>query len=109
MSRLFSSFFFLVVAGGLAYLWLVSGFSVLLGGPSKNTIVNVTREVMIATAPSEEFRQIAEDAQITPKGFCRKDDDGVFGCIVELKLNDETRTMVTTLRKDDAGNWIAAE
>lgn len=108
MRKLSSLIFLFLIAGGV-YLWLVSGFSVLLGGPSKNTIVNVTREVMIATAPSDELRQVAEDAQITPKGLCGKGNDGVFGCGVAIKLNGETKDMVTTLRKDDAGNWIAAE
>ncbi|MFV0293298.1 MAG: hypothetical protein ACK5II_08815 [Paracoccus sp. (in: a-proteobacteria)] len=107
--RKLSSLLLIGIIAGLAYIWFIPGINVVLGGPSKSVIVDITREVMVATAPSPDLAESAKSAKITPDLLCGRGNDDVFGCGVSVEVGGTVQHMITTLRKDDAGNWVDAD
>ena len=89
---------------GLAWLWLVPGFSVLIGGPDRSSIVTATRAAL-AGPPGTTMP--GDVAAIRPIGLCNKAADGSFACAVEIMSGDSTETVVTVLSKDASGAWVA--
>ncbi|MDO5642551.1 MAG: hypothetical protein Q4G26_09240 [Paracoccus sp. (in: a-proteobacteria)] len=104
--RKFLTVLMIALLAGLAYTWFIPGPSILLGGPPKSEIVAVTRAAL-AGPPGTTTE--ADLATISPKGLCSKNDDGSFACIVEIALNDRSETLVSVLRKDASGAWVAAD
>ena len=99
----------LVVLGGvlaLGYLWLVPGFSVVIGGPDKASIAQVTRDAISGPAEASDPGQVAT---IRPKGLCSKQDDASFACIVEITSGGVTETKVAVLKRNADGIWVAAQ
>ena len=89
----------------LGYLWLVSGFSVVIGGPDKASIAQVTRDALSGAPDASDPMQVAT---IRPKGLCRKQ-GSTFACAVKITAGGATETMVTVLKRDAGGAWVAAE
>ena len=89
---------------GLAWLWLVPGFSILIGGPDKASIAQVTRAALSGPPDASDPIQVAT---IRPIGLCNKAADGSFACAVEIMSGDSTETVVTVLTKDADGAWVA--
>ncbi|MBL4917526.1 hypothetical protein [Szabonella alba] len=97
-----------VLAAGAGLVFVI-GPNVLMGGPSKSEIERVSREIIRATAPSPELAAAAEAASVTPKGLCNKQ-DAVFACSVEMQVPGAAASIfIAELRKDQAGNWVAAQ
>jgi hypothetical protein len=97
-----------LLALGAGYLTL--GPSVVLGGPTKATIVEVTRAVMLASAASPEQDAAAQAAEITPQGLCSRNQDGSHACLVEITTPGAApRSLISVLRKDAGGGWIPAQ
>lgn len=93
----------------LAGMYFTLGPNVFLGGPTNSAIVDVTRQVMAATATTEDAKQSAAGAEITPRGICSSKPNGVYACIVDVSVNGAPATsMVSLLRKADSG-WVAAD
>lgn len=105
MSRVLS-ILMIVIAAGLAWVWFVTGPSVLIGGPGKSDIVAVTRATL-AGPPGTTTE--ADVATFTPKGLCSRNEDGSFACIVEMTIGETTKSAVIALQKDAAGNWVAVD
>lgn len=97
------------ILGIVAGLYLVYGPNVLMGGPAKSSIIDVTRQVMQATAQTEVARQLATFAEIIPKGICSSQPDGVYACIVDVSVNGAPATSMVALLKKANGAWVAAE
>ena len=98
----------LVVLGGvlaLGYLWLVPGFSVVIGGPDKANIAQVTRDAISGPPDASDPGQVAT---IRPKGLCSKQ-GAAFACMVEITSGGGTETKVTVLKKGADGAWVLAE
>ncbi len=98
----------LVVLGGvlaLGYLWLVPGFSVVIGGPDKASIAQVTRDALSGAPDASDPMQVAT---IRPKGLCSKQVEA-FACAVEITSGGGTETKVTVLKKGADGAWVLAE
>ena len=98
----------LVVLGGvlaLGYLWLVPGFSVVIGGPDKASIAQVTRDALSGAPDASDPMQVAT---IRPKGWCSKQGEA-FACAVEITSGGGTETKVTVLKKGADGAWVLAE
>lgn len=90
------------LAVGLAYVWLLPGFSIAIGGPDRSTIQAQTRAALMGPPGASSPEQVA---RIQPKGLCRAQGDGRFACGVAVIMGDRTETMVITLRKDASGQW----
>ncbi len=98
----------LVVLGGvlaLGYLWLVPGFSVVIGGPDKASIAQATRDAISGPPDASDPGQVAT---IRPKGLCSKQ-GAAFACAVEITSGGGTETKVTVLKKGADGAWVLAE
>lgn len=104
--RKFLTVLMIALLAGLAYIWFIPGPSILLGGPAKSDILRATRATL-AGPPGATTE--ADLATISPKGLCHKNDDGSFACIVEITLNDRSETLVSVLKKDASGAWVAAD
>ena len=89
----------------LGYLWLVSGFSVVIGGPDKASIAQVTRDALSGAPDASDPVQVAT---IRPKGLCSKQGEA-FACAVEITSGGGTGTKVTVLKKGADGAWVLAE
>ncbi|KIC35911.1 hypothetical protein RA27_22535 [Ruegeria sp. ANG-R] len=97
-----------ILAAGAIAIYM-TGPSVLMGGPSYSEIERVSREAMRSSAPTTSIAATASNADVTPKGFCNKAGD-TFACIVEVVAEGQPpKTFVTELRKDENGNWVAAQ
>lgn len=86
---------------GLCYVWLVPGFSVLIGGPDRSAIVHATRAAFAGPPGASSPEQVA---RIRPKGLCRRNGSD-FVCAVELVMGARREPHVIRLRKDAAGIW----
>ncbi len=93
------------VVVALGYVWLVPGFSVLIGGPDKASIAQVARDALSGPPDASDPMQVAT---IRPKGLCRKQDEA-FACAVEITSGGGTETKVTVLKKGADGAWVLAE
>lgn len=96
----------IAMLAGLAWLWFIPGPSILLGGPPKADIVFATRTAL-AGPPGTTTE--ADMARISPKGLCRRTDDGSFACAVEMRLGTRSETLVSLLKKDANGDWVAVK
>ena len=104
------AFFTLAVLLALGAGYLSLGPSVVLGGPTKATIVEVTRAVMLASAASPEQDAAAQAAEIIPQGLCSRNEDGSHACMVEITTpGDDPRSLISVLRKDAEGRWIPVQ
>lgn len=90
----------------LGYLWLVPGFSVVIGGPDKASIAQVTRDAISGPPDASDPGQVAT---IRPKGLCSKQDDASFACIVEITSGGVIETRVAVLKRNANGIWVAAQ
>lgn len=93
------------LAAGLAYVWLGTGFSIVIGGPDRSSIQTQTRAALMGPPGASSPEQVA---RIQPKGLCSAQGDGRFACGVAVIMGDRTETMVITLRKDASGQWQLA-
>ena len=89
----------------LGYVWLVPGFSVVIGGPDKASIAQVTRDAISGPPDASDPMQVAT---IRPKGLCSKQGEA-FACAVEITSGGGTETKVTVLKKGADGAWVLAE
>ncbi|EFG2587196.1 hypothetical protein BO204_005381 [Escherichia coli] len=65
---------------------------------------------MIDSAPSEEARKQAADAQISPRGLCNNVASGAFACMVDVSVAGQpATTLVTVMKKGANGDWIAQD
>lgn len=89
----------------LGYVWLVPGFSVVIGGPDKASIAQVTRDAISGPPDASDPGQVAT---IRPKGLCSKQ-GAAFACAVEITSGGGTETKVIVLKKGADGAWVLAE
>ena len=89
----------------LGYVWLVPGFSVVIGGPDKASIAQVTRDAISGPPDASDPGQVAT---LRPKGLCSKQGEA-FACAVEITSGGGTGTKVTVLKKGADGAWVLAE
>jgi hypothetical protein len=94
----------LIAGAGATYVLL--GPSVFLGGPSKATIIEVTRQIMVATAPDSTQSEAAKNAEVTPRGLCSPMDGGGYACLVDVQIAGGTaNSFVAEIKKGDDGVW----
>ena len=93
------------VVAAVAYLWLVPGFSILIGGPDKASIAQVTRAALSGPPDASDPIQVAT---IRPRGLCRRQ-GAAFACMVEIAAGGATETSVIVLKRDAGGAWAPAE
>jgi len=103
------NFLVLTIVAGSAIVYFTLGPNVFLGGPTKNAIIDITRQVMIATSPSPTEAELAKTAKISPTGVCNPS-DGKYACGVEVTVDGAApKTFVAVLKKGADGNWVMAE
>lgn len=103
------NFLVLAIAIGAAAVYFLLGPNVFFGGPSKNAIIDITRQVMIVTSPSPAEAELAKTAKISPTGICNPA-ESKYACGVEVTVDGAApKTFVTVLGKGPAGNWVMAE
>ena len=89
----------------LGYVWLVPGFSVVIGGPDKASIAQVTRDAISGPPDASDPGQVAT---IRPKGLCSKQ-GAAIACMVEITSGGAAETKVIVLKKGADGAWVLAE
>ncbi len=108
MRKILNTIAFLILAA-VGAIYFMFGPNVFFGGPSKNTIIDVARSVMVSTAPTPEAAALAKTAQITPTGICGSSNDGGYGCSVEITIaGAQPKVMIATLKKTAEG-WVATQ
>ena len=70
----------------------LSACNQMIGGPSDDEIKRIAKEEMLKNTAHPELAQVADQAQITPKGMCNYVKKSMP---VVLKLNFQTKTSPT--------------
>ena len=88
----------------------LSACNQMIGGPSDDEIKRIAKEEMLKNTAHPELAQVADQAQITPKGMCNHVKEK-YACGIEVKLpnQDKPNILVVQLKKDSAGKWMSAQ